>query len=413
MAMVQTQNENAKFALNLLRVDGPVSYSCWVYRNKKDEPTLIHNFGDIHVHGSGCSTMNNNEDPFMSIEELIAGTMHHAHINNRTPLDKSIIDFFLEDARHECYRTIYKQSRSEMLNQGALNRLEREFAPCLCLTDMKNCRLDFPAGRIHASDIRLVLGFAGGPVVKDWPEIEDKRSDTWKRFKYTIANQIHHVVDKKIQNKLFKMFYQIKALSREELQKNSYAPLMDIYLLGRLFRSYEPLIDQNPKSAFHNAPVQNAVIYSGDHHKNIYDIFFRKIGATLLYSFNGTYISPEVGLAQCVKIPIFLSARKISYLPMVSDFGKNSIIYGNINNLNFVSIETEYDKFKNLNTQQIEDSSRNYAIEREEEKEVKLLRPSQTLFYGQNLPIRKYPKIPRSEEPQAKRQRIGGKEEEP
>jgi hypothetical protein len=136
----------------------------------------------------------------MSIEELIAGTMHHAYINKR-PLHKPVIDFFLEDARHECYNTIQKQPRSEMLNQGALNRLEREFAPCLCLTDMKNCRLDFPAGRIHASDIRLVLGFAGGPVVKDWPEIEDKRSDTWKAFKYTIINQIQHVVDKKIQNK--------------------------------------------------------------------------------------------------------------------------------------------------------------------------------------------------------------------
>ena len=413
--MVQTQNENAKSALNLLRVDGPVSYSCWVYRNKKDEPTLIHNFGDIHVHRSGCSTMNNNEDPFMSIEKLIAGTIRVAHINNR-PLHKQVIDFFLEDARHECYHNIHKQSRSEMLNQGALNRLERKFAPCLCLTGMKNCRLDFPAGRIHASDIRLVLGFAGGPVVKDWPEIEDKRSDTWKAFKYTIINQIQHVVDEKILYKLFKMFYQIKALSPEELKKNSYAPLMDIYLLGRLFRKYEPYPDQTPKSAFENAPVQNAVIYSGDHHKNIYDIFFRKIGATLLYSFNSTLINPEVGPAQCVKIPIFLSARNISYLPMVSDFGKNSIIYGNFNNLNFVSIETEYDKFKNLNTQQIEDSSRNYAIEREENKEVNLLRPSQTLFYGQNLPRRKYPKKPRSEEPQAKRQRIEpqeGKEEEP
>jgi len=411
MAMVQTQNENAKSALNLLRVDGPVSYSCWVYRNQAGRPTLIHNFGDIHVHGSGCSTMNNNEDPFMSIEKLIAGTMQLAHINNRRPLHKKVIDFFLEDARHECYNTIHKQSRSKMLNQGALNRLEREFAPCLCLTDMRNCRLDFPAGRIHASDIRLVLGFAGGPVVKDWPEIEDKRSKTWKYFKYIVFNQIYHIKDKKIRKELSKMYSKIKALSREELKKNSYAPLMDIYLLGRLFRRYdEPYPGQTPKSAFENAPVENAVIYSGDHHKNIYDIFFKKIGATLLYSFNSTYISPEVGLAQCVKIPIFW-ARNISYLPMVSDFDIYSIIY-NINNLNFVSIETEYDKFKNLNTQQIEDSSRNYAIEREENKEVKLLRPSQTLFYGQKFPQPKYKK-PRSEEPQAKRQRRAGKEEEP
>ena len=414
--MVQTQNENAKSALNLLRVDGPVSYSCWVYRNKKDEPTLIHNFGDIHVHRSGCSTMNNNEDPFMSIEELIAGTMHHAYKNNRGPLDKSIIDFFLEDARHECYRTIQKQSRSEMLNQGALNRLEREFAPCLCLTTRFRfrCRLDFPAGRIHASDLRLVLGFSHieGSVVENWPEIEDKRSDTWKRFKYTIFNQFLHVEDKKIINKLFEMYDEIQALSPEELKKKYYTPLMDIYLLGRLFRKYEPYSFQKKKYAFNNAPVQNAVIYSGDNHKNIYDKFFREIGATLLYSFNSTYISPEVGPAQCVKIPIFINrARDSPYLPMVSDFDKNSIIYGNFNNLNFVSIETEYKKFDNLNKNR-KDRVRNYAIEREEKKEVILFRPSQTLFYGQNRPQPKYKEL-RSEEPQAKRQRIGGKEEEP
>jgi hypothetical protein len=96
---------------------------------------------------------------------------------------------------------------------------------------------------------------------------------------------------------------------------------------------------------------------------------------------------------------------------MVSDFDKNSIIYGNFNNLNFVSIETEYKKFDNLNKNR-KDRVRNYAIEREEKKEVILFRPSQTLFYGQNRPQPKYKEL-RSEEPQAKRQRIGGKEEEP
>ena len=396
--MIQTQNRNDHededadededededgSDFNLLRVDGPVAYSCWLYRNQANQPTLIHNFGDVHVHRSGCSTMKNDEDPFMSIEELIWETMH-------TAIGFDVIDFFLEVARHDCYSNINKQPLSELLNQGAINRLENTFASCLCLADMQTCQRFFPAGRIHASDIRSVLGFAGGPVVEDWPEIEDKQSDTWKGFKYIVTNQIYHVEDEIIRNELFKMYDEIKALSRKDLQKNSYAPLMDIYLLGRLFRSYKPYPDQKPKSAFDNAPVQNAVIYSGEHHKRIYDQFFRKIGTKKLYGFNSPIISENIGLAQCVKIPTFVNDRHRLYLPMVSDFETNPDI-----------IELAYNNFENLEQPPL---YMNYAITKDK-KEVKLLRPQQTLFEGQKFPQPKYPKKPRLKEPQAKRQR--------
>jgi len=208
MKLVQTQNRNEDeddSDFNLLRVDGPVAYSCWVYRNQAGRPTLIHNFGDIHVHRSGCSIKD--EDLYMSIEELIAETMH-------TAIDFDVIDFFFEGARHECYNTIQKQPQSEMLNQGALNRLEREFAPCLCLANMQRCQQGFPAGRIHASDIRKVLGMNDQFVI---PDIENKKSLAWKYFKYIVFNQINHIKDKKIRKELSKMYSKIKALSREDL----------------------------------------------------------------------------------------------------------------------------------------------------------------------------------------------------
>jgi len=389
--MVQTQNRNDhedededeekkkedEDGSDLLRVDGPVSYSCWVYRNQAGRPTLIHNFGDIHVHRSGCSTK---EDLYMSIEELIAETMH-------TAIDFDVIDFFFEGARHECYNTIQKQPRSEMLNQGAINRLEREFAPCLCLANMQRCQQGFPAGRIHASDIRIVLGMNDQFVI---PDIENKKSLAWKYFKYIVFNQIYHIKDKKIRKELSKMYSEIKALSREDLQEHTYTPLMDIYLLGRLFRSYEPLPDQTPKYAFHNAPVQNAVIYSGDYHKNIYDKFFNEIGAEILYSFNSPEISKEVGPAQCVRIPTLVNDRYRLYLPMVSDFE---------NEEHPETIESLYKRFEN------KPPLYNYAITKEEKK-VQSLRPYQILFYGQKFTQPKYKK-PRLEGPQAKRQRTG------
>jgi hypothetical protein len=96
-----------------------------------------------------------------------------------------------------------------------------------------------------------------------------------------------------------------------------------------------------------------------------------------------------IGLAQCVIIPTFVNDRHRLYLPMVSDFETNSDI-----------IELAYNNFENLE----QPPPMNYAITKDE-KEVKLLRPQQTLFEGQKFPQPKYPKKPRLEEPQAKRQR--------
>jgi len=367
-------------------VDGPISYSCWLYMYG-GRPTLIHNFGDEHLLRSGCSGKNNFiSEEFVSIEELISNTIDDAKKN------ETVIDLFLEGVRHNNYSHYYI-NELKLLHRGALNRLEYKFSSCLCLSEDKieECRKKFPNGRIHAIDLRDVLGYNKRVI----PNIENKKSDTWIAFRSTVKNQIYRVEDADVREHLLKLYDSIKALSQEQLQDNFYSDLMDIYLLGRLFRRYDPPFNSKPKTDFNNSPVKNAVIYSGDNHKNIYDKFFKKIKAINLYSFNSPFIINDDIEAQCVEIPtIFNCLFFYNRLPMVEDF-KNP---GDIAN--------EYKDFEKKTLY------RDYA-EIRKKKKVFRWNPQQTLFQGQTLPQRKYPRKPRSEEPQAKRQRIGGKEEEP
>ena len=404
--------------METIMVDGPISYSCWLYTNPEGRPTIIHNFGDIHHLTSGCSGKQE-ANGFVSIEKLISETMHYSN-------GLAMVDFFLEGIRHDCYKN-HHGFFDDLSHLGALNRLESEFSPCLCLTSeqkRRECRQSFPSGRIHASDIRRILGFPGfinindDIIFRNWPEIEDKQSDTWITFRNLVKNQIYRVKDASVRKDLLEMFKKIKALSQVEFQKVFYAPLMDIYLLGRLFRSYKPeyeydlknffltsMFEYNlndffltsnfnlTKSDFNNAPVQNAVIYSGYKHKRVYDNFFNKIGtrAELLYSFSSPNINDEVGPAQCVQIPAFVRHPwHRPCLPIVSDFQNNE------------TIKSAYKEFnRNLRTPLKELLYNNYAIQKEERKVIMRF-PFQRLLQKKR---QKYPKKPQEEEPPAKRQR--------
>jgi len=413
------------YEMESIMVDGPISYSCWLYTNPEGRPTIIHNFGDNHILRSGCSGKQEAKG-FVSIEKLISQTIVYAkELQSAPELKKKIpvVDFFLEAPLTDSYginledsvlkRYGYRQFEDPPLRYGAINRLDDEFRFCLSYSVnlTEKCRSKFPNGRIHAIDIRDVLGIIDEPGKLYIPDIEKKKSKTWQGFRFFVINQIFRVNDENVRNKLYKMYDEIKALSPQELLY-PYVSLMDIYLLGRLFRSYEPLPDQNLKSAFNNAPVQNAVIYSGNTHKKNYDKFFEKIGAVELYSFKSpkdiyTPLSKKYhDRSQCIQIPIF---RGEYTLPMVEEFSDNKFfIYRAYKQF------VEKDRYLSQNRWH-----RHYAINRtvtNPKTTGRRCKNNGGLFKEQDFPIKKFPKRLRSEEPQAKRQRIEpqeGKEEEP
>jgi hypothetical protein len=300
-----------------LFVDGPVAYSCWVYRdpNRDDLATIIHNFGDIHRLYSGCSyTM----APKISIEELISETI--AVANERG----TVVDLFFETEQSDCYNSV-TYSKYAMQLKGAMNRIAAKFSSCFCLTNAlkkQECRENFPAGRFHAVDLRRVLGFS--TPSKDWPEMEDKQSAHWIGFKTFVKNQIYRVENGNVRGKLLEMYQTIRG--NFELKKDtvdSYNSIMDIYLLGRLFRSYDN-IGGNLKSAFNNAAVKNAILYTGMRHKLQYDEFFKAIGALCVYEFQPIpqqLLHPRMlPFPQCVGVPVFKINNRRYYLPLYEDF---------------------------------------------------------------------------------------------
>jgi len=394
-----------------MMVDGPISYSCWLYTNPEGWPTIIHNFGDVHHLRSGCSGKQEAKG-FVSIEDLISETMSDNPANPNL-----VVDFFFEAPRTDNYGIDYHGNggfntlKKPLLSQGAMNRLENKFRDCLTVGSqfLKQCRFEFPNGRIHAIDIRVELGI-DDYLEKYIVKMGDKKSDNWQFFEILVKNQIFRVEDDNVRNELYELYDDIEALSPQELYNQTYESLMDIYLLGRLFRSYKPLPDQKPKTAFHNAPVRNAVIYSGNDHKKNYDKFFEKIGAVELYSFKSPKMSkmskllvnnfPPTVHHQCVQIPVFLfNGTERRTLPIVEDFWNDPdfivYVYKQFN-----------EKYRKLSKNRLH---RHYSIDRKEARVRTQLHHYNGKFEKQDIPNIKFPK----KQPQAKRQRIGGKEEEP
>jgi len=402
------------YEMESMMVDGPISYSCWLYTNPEGRPTIIHNFGDIHHLRSGCSGKQEAKG-FVSIEKLISQTMFYdfEHPN-------LVVDFFFEAPRTDNYGLDYmvkgfygfKTNNKPLLSQGAGNRLDNKFRDCLSVGSefLEKCRKNFPSGRIHAIDIRDALGIDDNKnrLIVD---MENKKSDNWQFFEILVKNQIFRVEDDNVRNELYELYDDIEALSSRELYIQTYVSLMDIYLLGRLFRSYEPLPDQKPKTAFHNAPVQNAVIYSGNTHKKNYDIFFRKIGAVELYSFKSPKIYTLSNMSkiiadnkpdrhQCVQIPVLLfDDTESCTLPIVEEFWNDKDII-------FNAYKQFNEKYRNLSKNRLH---RHYSIYRKEAMVQRQVHHYNGKFKIEDIPNRKFPK----KQPQAKRQRIGGKEEEP
>jgi hypothetical protein len=406
------------YEMESMMVDGPISYSCWLYTNPEGRPTIIHNFGDLHRLTSGCSGKQEAKG-FVSIEDLISETMSKFENPNL------VVDFFFEAPRTDNYGLDYgvngcygfKTIDKPLLSQGAMNRLENKFRNCLSVGSefLKKCSKDFPSGRIHAIDIRDALGINDNQY--DYiVYMENKKSDNWQFFKILVKNQIFRVEDENVYNKLYELYKIIKAFSYKELYKQTYVSLMDIYLLGRLFRSYVPLLGQKQKTGFNNAPVQNAVIYSGNTHKKNYDIFFRKIGAVELYSFKSPKMYKLSNMSkmsktdnnldrhQCVQIPVFLfDGTESRTLPIVEEFWNDPDTIVN-------AYKQFNEKYRNLSKNRLH---RHYSIDRKEARVQQQAYHWNGTFENLKIPKKKFPKRLRSEEPQAKRQRREGKEEEP
>lgn len=265
-------------------VNGPVSFYAFVSPDSPDQiKKYIYLFGDVHLKKSGCEG-DGSDPPFIRLEDLIRNTIR-IHSNK-------IIDVFLETPISK--RFAFNHSfMSELVYSFILDgcTLPYTFYP-------DTCKQKYPNARFHSANIRW--SYVPRPELYKMLKSPSPDMKIIDLITEKLGRQILAIKDEAIQLKLCKI---LKTIHKDPFYKgDKLSPLMDVYLLGRLFRSYgtEKGI-KDKKVDFDNEDVNYAIVYTGNAHTNYYCTFLHEIGYELLYEVN-----KEKLYSQCIEIPVLI-----------------------------------------------------------------------------------------------------------
>lgn len=312
-------------------ISGPVNLSEH-YSSEYNKHIYI--FGDTHVKQASCPLVTSNTENTMSLKSFLEKTASET---------KKPLDIFLEVS----YKSKKLLDKINVTNdyQGYIDNIYRLFAPCLEI-DKKKC--SYKNVRFHYSDIRSyvlleqitflsiilsdhTLNDRDLKLIKSYttlektlknPNIINEVADVLK-----INKQIKNIPYEKVRRQMEIYKKQIKPLYYDEeifavLKRGNsneikiYLPkireygnylllnvakIMDLYLLGRMFRTFE-----KPSKSAKNTisdPPQNIIIYVGNAHAANYrsflqDLKFDLVNVTTSDKFK--YGSTEV--YQCIDI---------------------------------------------------------------------------------------------------------------
>lgn len=242
------QRQNIPSQMGTVTVQGPVSYTCLTSPQKNDWlPMTIHNFGDVHTKNKGCT-----QPPFIELHQLIESTARE--------YSDRIIDVFFE-IPIDWYTMDYVEYKTSDFIMDVFLYFKQKGCMSPRFVPEFYCHDYYPNVRFHNVDIRQTYHIN----VEELEEIIRTNRDPDGKLL-----MIKDDIDKQLQ----RIPKQTSLYLRTEFEKvfQNYTPntclifLMDFYLLGRLFRSYE-----TPKrNSFGNVRVQNAIIYSGNNHARFY-----------------------------------------------------------------------------------------------------------------------------------------------
>jgi hypothetical protein len=265
-------------------VNGPVSFYAFVSPDSPEQKKkYIYLFGDVHLKKSGCEG-DGSDPPFIRLEDLIRNTIR-IHSNK-------IIDVFLETPISK--RFAFNHSfMSELVYSFILDgcTLPYTFYP-------DTCKQKYPNARFHSANIRW--SYVPRPELYKMLKSPSPDMKIIDLITEKLGKQILAIKDEAIQLKLYEM---LKTIHKDLFYKgDKLSPLMDVYLLGRLFRSYgtEKGI-KDKKVDFDNEDVNYAIVYTGNAHTNYYCTFLHEIGYELLYEVN-----KEKLYSQCIEIPVLI-----------------------------------------------------------------------------------------------------------
>jgi hypothetical protein len=273
-------------------VSGPVSYSILSYKDKSGYNDLIvHNFGDAHVRETEC------KDSSKRIQEVMDDTFKYYQEHH--PDEK--IDVFIETG-------YYMNTTDFKSGEIYLHDLLGYYSDCynphsdptkLFERDKKSCDHKYPNVRFHLIDLRYIIGVIAGnkffninTLTSSIFHNNDEESIKIQFFiKKFLLKQIYKIENVVVQNKIFEMYVDF---FKNKLPEVPLMKLMDIYLLSRLFRTYEKY------------PIKNVIIYSGAFHALNYDRFFKELGEKVGFQtcFSLKDLDKDGLFSQCIDVEL-------------------------------------------------------------------------------------------------------------
>lgn len=272
-------------------VSGPVSYSILSYVEEDGcNDLIVHNFGDRHVRHTEC------DGSSKKLQEVMDDTFKYYQEHH--PAEK--IDVFIEAGS-------YMNTKNFKSGENYLADLFGYYSDCYnphsdptkLFERDESCNDKYPNVRFHLIDLRDIIAVIAGyknfnietltsSIFHNNDEESIKIQFFIKRFLMKQINKIKNVV---VKNKLFEMYVDF---FKNKLSKNYLLiDLMDIYLLSRLFRTYEI------------NPIKNVIIYSGADHMLNYNKFFRELeNASVKICFREKDLDKMGFFSQCVAVKL-------------------------------------------------------------------------------------------------------------
>lgn len=288
-------NINSKMSIAL--VAGPCYYNQLRYKE-----LCVHNFGDIHTKKECRQTD-------MSILDVLKNTFSHT---------TDIMDFMVEiDAprKGRIHNPVpfYRSARPSYMND-----MYYEFSDCLSLEEKdgvyrRPVSCQYPMVRFHDVDLRQINSTPDETDLEHIKEIlrqiyTDLHSidpslvqsyiESIRQSYVTtlLQSQMANVTDPLVYGWLQKYYDSIFHPRPNHIIKDTLNGIMDVYVLARLFRTYEK------RSDYGNASPRHVVLYTGVAHAYTYTEFFKRIG-TVTHEID-RYVLPTSVITQCVYVPI-------------------------------------------------------------------------------------------------------------
>ena len=270
---------HAPLPIDSMTITGPVSY-----HTLTNGSIIIHNFGDVHDNDKGCSV----DQHSITLHELLNNTIQS--------YSDRIIDIFFEVpfwmypnvSKSRIEQTFFWKTFAFFIEKGCMTPLYKRQQECTSI---------YPHVRFHNIDIRQHFFALDHKIT-----VEDM-------FTMFQTNTDPYGIIAEVKKILYKQFMHLPTgiatyLTKkvEELHQprefDMMVGLLDIYLVARLIRTYIT----NKRNSYGNAPVRNAIIYTGNEHTININKMLEELHFTRHISIDNDHGNENY--SQCITIPV-------------------------------------------------------------------------------------------------------------